>query len=368
MDPEIFFNGRCGMVRYYSVLARELAKRGMRVTVPLLVSESDFIAGRWQFLRTWNRWTPRDALLRIMRRLSKRWYYANVRKGAYDVLLLTSPVFEDEVLRHLPANKPCAMVVHDTMRCVLGPDGLFDPAGPHADRLAYLAARAASVICISEHTKQDLLRLVPGLEGVCTTLYTGNLLGTGLGGIAPREKLPKRYLLFVGERTGRKNFRFTMQALAGWLREQPDLGLVCTGRTNRWEQHALEMYGVQNKIVFIEADDEHLAYLYRHALALIYPSLYEGFGLPVLEAMASGCPVIASRCGALEEVGGDAVCYIDPLDKDSIVKAVRRLAEDRAYAGRLAEAGKQRADCFTLDAMMDRFASHLRQLGERAQP
>ncbi|MFB9863629.1 glycosyltransferase family 4 protein [Rufibacter immobilis] len=354
VDPEIFFYGRCGMVRYYSRLCEELEKRGHTIDLPLVRSNSDFISGKWQRLTALSRLPLGRKVLNKVDVLSKRQYFQRVRGGQYDVVLITSPVFEDEFLKFLPTGKPFVMVVHDTMRCVLGPDGLFDPAGSNADRLAYLIRRAAKAICISNATQRDVLQLSLVPEGQTTVIHTGNLLNVSEVSTASL-KLPERYLAFVGDRTGRKNFRFFILSVAEWMRAQKDLFLVCTGKSNVWEADLLHTLGLKDRVLFVDAPDAVLVDLYKNALALVYPSLYEGFGLPALEAMAVGCPVITSACGALQEVGGEAVQYVDPSDRGSILAGVRAVAENKPYREQLRQKGFSQASRFTLAAMVTAF-------------
>ncbi|BAV07526.1 glycosyltransferase [Filimonas lacunae] len=216
------------------------------------------------------------------------------------------------------------MVVHDTMRCVLGPDGLFDPSGSNADKLAYLTHRASGVISISHTTCKDLADLTGLSETDITTIHTGNLLNTELE-TSNNLSLPSQYLLFVGDRTGRKNFKLFISAITDILQAQLELHVVCTGPCNKWEYDMLCKLQVADKVQFIEANDQVLVSLYKNAKALIYPSIYEGYGLPVLEAMSLGCPVITSRLSSIPEVGKDAVIYIDPYQKISIATAVNQV-------------------------------------------
>ncbi len=359
VDPEIFFNGRCGMVRYYSTLFKELKRRGIHIDLPLLLSGSDFIEGKIQFLeptrkhgRGWNK------LKNLIDRASKQWYRFKLKRGFYDAVFITSPVFEDRFLACLPDNKPSMMVVHDTMRCVLGPDGLYDPSGSNADRLAYLIHRVSTVVSISNQTKTDIISFTGVEEDRIHVIYTGNLLC--LDSERQTAGLPERFLLFVGDRTGRKNFRFFVQAIAQWLREEEDdLHLVCTGQTNKWEQALLEKLGIQERVVFIDAPDDILVHLYKRAVATVFPSLYEGFGLPVLEAMSLGCPVLTSTTGALQEVGGHAVVYADPYNSSSILDGVKSIVNDSELRQELIRAGLAQAGKFTLSNMADLFQKEL---------
>lgn len=363
VDPEIFFNDRCGMVRYYGKVAEELKARGFEIDLPLLVSKSTYISGKFQWLEKIYK-LPFSRRIRIkIDAYSKNSYLKKVKGGDYDLILITSPVFEDAFLKVLPANKKYLMVVHDTMRCVLGPDGLFDPAGSNADRLAYLARRAAKVVCISTIVKDDLLDLCRLEKERLVVIHTGNLLGTGNNAV-PQIILPDKYLLFVGERTGRKNFRYFIQSIGALILQTPDLYVVCTGRCTIWEKDLLESLKITDQVIFIQADDHMLTHLYKKAILLAYPSLYEGFGLPVLEAMALGCAVITSDYGALKEVGGDAVHYVNPGDATSILDGVKKLLTDTKYKEQLVSEGFKQSINFTTDTMMSWFQTEIKQLCE----
>jgi alpha-1,3-rhamnosyl/mannosyltransferase len=108
--------------------------------------------------------------------------------------------------------------------------------------------------------------------------------------------------------------------------------------------------------------DELLPALYRRALALVYPSLYEGFGLPPIEAMASGCPVLVADVTAMPEACGDAALYCDPLDVRSITAAMRRLAEDEVLRARRATAGPARAALYTWEAAAAQVLAVMREV------
>lgn len=163
-----------------------------------------------------------------------------------------------------------------------------------------------------------------------------------LGLAAKRYRLPERFVLTIGGSQPRKNVERLVEA----HRLLPDdmragYPLVVVGA--RWGGRPVAGDVVEAGIV----DDDDLPSLYRLATVFVYPSLYEGFGLPVLEAMASGTPVVAARATSLPEVGGDAAVYVDPTDPDDIAGTLRRVLADASARDALTAAGRERVRAFS---------------------
>ena len=166
----------------------------------------------------------------------------------------------------------------------------------------------------------------------------------------------KEFFLCVGTIEPRKNLQNIIGAFETFIAKNPsdDADLVWVGKMG-WEKRALfdliKERGLTKRIMFHhDVDDEHLADLYRRAIALVYPSLSEGFGLPVLEAMGSGCPVIHSGRGALTEVTGGHELRIKPTEPDSIADAMIRIRDDDELGRRMMDHGRKRAKQFTWKA------------------
>jgi alpha-1,3-rhamnosyl/mannosyltransferase len=160
--------------------------------------------------------------------------------------------------------------------------------------------------------------------------------------------LPEEYLLFVSSLEPRKNIDLLIDALAV---ADIDIPLVLVG-WHGWGDKAwlekIDKGGLKNRIFFTgHVPDPDLAAVYTGATALVYPSFYEGFGLPILEAMACGCPVICSNAASMPEAAGNAALYIDPLDVDSLVHAIETLVPDTQGRQTLKAAGLARARQFT---------------------
>ena len=350
VDPAVFRYGPCGFTRYYGALCHGLRLQGAELRVPLVTTNCDFVAWVSPYTR-WLRRIPR--LPRIMDALSQWFFHREVRSGNYDCILVTSPEFSAALFEH-NSDAHAVMVVHDMMSCVTAPDGLYDAAGPGLASLLYLARRASLVVCISEDTRRALASHGIVDSRRIAVVHTGNLLAAAAPSPAVLS-LPGSFLLFVGERSGRKGFFSMVQALAPLFLEFPKLTLICTGKLRRAELDYLDAHGMAARVQAMVADDSTLVTLYREAVGLVYPSLYEGFGLPVLEAMHYGCPVITTNRGALAEVAGDAALFVDPFDPASIRDAVRTLLTEPQAVEQLRTCGYKQSARFDASTMMQCF-------------
>jgi alpha-1,3-rhamnosyl/mannosyltransferase len=212
--------------------------------------------------------------------------------------------------------------------------------------------RAGSVLTPSEATRRDLLEHypLPGLEARLRVVPEG----WSLGGIEPAplpEGLEPGYLLAVGTIEPRKNYPRLLAAYRLLRQRGGAPPLVVVGRVGWAYGGALDELRAEPGVRLLsDVDDATLRGLYRWAGALAFPSLYEGFGLPLLEAMAEGLPALAGDAGALPELAGDAAVLVDPLNVEAIADGLERVLGDEALRSRLAEAGPRRAAGYSWDA------------------
>jgi glycosyltransferase involved in cell wall biosynthesis len=246
-----------------------------------------------------------------------------------------------------PAGIPSVVTVHDMIH------ERFADRYPTSDPTSRLKAaavqRAAAVICVSERTRRDLLEFLPvPPEKVSVVYHAYRPRSVSAAGEIAQMREP--YLLYVGHRRAYKNFPTLLQALASSEALRRNFRLVCFGggAFTDAEREMLRVLGFRSDaIVQLEGGDDRLANLYSHAAAFVYPSLYEGFGLPVLEAMGHRCPVACSATSSLPEVGGDAVEYFDPTRPEDIAAAILRIAESPANAEDLRVRGAKRVTLFS---------------------
>jgi len=211
---------------------------------------------------------------------------------------------------------------------------------------------ATCVITSSESTRADLIKRIPASAAKVEIIPLG--VGESFRACRPGEcascasnRALRPYLLCVGNRKPHKNLRAAVEVLARLLPEWPGLRLVLAGA--RFEEHdevdaRAAALGVDHAVVARSAvSDDELRCLYSNAEALLFPSLYEGFGLPPLEAMACGTPVVASNRASIPEVVAEAGALLDPSDSDAMAAAVQRIRDDGAWRAMLVERGLARA-------------------------
>lgn len=230
-----------------------------------------------------------------------------------------------------------------------------------------LRRQADRVIAPSEATKADIVRClqinpqrIAVIPWGCDERFHPGGDPEHFDAVQQRYRLPSQYLLFVGTLEPRKNLTTLLHAYA-MLRSDgcgQDLKLVVAGRAG-WLYadifDTVKTLALDEQVIFTGfVADEDLPDIYRGAQLLVFPSLYEGFGLPILEAMASGVPVLTSASASMPEVAGDAAILIDPHDPEAIAAGMARvLAEDRLRQAMI-QKGLARARCFTWESVARR--------------
>ena len=213
------------------------------------------------------------------------------------------------------------------------------------------------MIAISQATARDVeaLARVPANRIVVTHLGVDPVFRpqpeAACAAVRARYRLPERYVCYVGNTMPHKNLARMVDAMARVRRRCGPVPLVIAGVPDKHRpalEAAAARHGLGDGLRLLgPVPDEDLPALLSAAAVFVYPSLYEGFGLPVLEAMACGCPVVTSNRASLPEVAGDAALACDPLDTPAIAEAVATLLTDATAAARLRAAGPLRAAAFT---------------------
>ena len=196
------------------------------------------------------------------------------------------------------------------------------------------------IITPTEFTKKELLEFTHIPEEKVTVIYEASDVATGASRKYPLEY--KEYIMYVGQQSDYKNVKRLGDAHQKLLESHPDLGLVLVGRKNAsaLKNEAYFTKKQYKNIVFTDfVSDDQLNWLYAHAKAYIFPSLMEGFGLPGLEAMGHGTPVVSSNATCLPEVYGDAAIYFNPTNVNDMMRATEKVLSDEKLQTKLAGLG-----------------------------
>jgi glycosyltransferase involved in cell wall biosynthesis len=334
MDATPVISGRTGAARYVNALSAALERLGIDV--------QRFAIGRAPIP------APADVRrVRVPLRVVHRWW-RTVSWPKAETLIGTADVVHATGLTVPPTRVPLVVTVHDI--AALDHPNLH-PARQVREVAAQVAAldRAAVVIASSQATADRLVA-----RGVDNDRITVVPLGLTPSPEAPvgTHGQPVRgpYLLAVGETSSRKGYLTLLLALARTGTDGP-LCVIAgpAGGDEPRIRRAIDELQLQDRVVRLgPVDDGTLAGLYRGALALCFPSVAEGFGLPVLEALGAGVPVIASDLPVLREVGGDAVLFVPVGDDEALANAFDAVSDSRLRT-RLAADGRDRAAAFTWD-------------------
>ena len=227
----------------------------------------------------------------------------------------------------------------------------------HTFRMKYSRACriADEIIAISQQTKQDLIdclnideRRIEVVYQGCHPVFKQRIDAETQKEVRLKYNLPASYMLIVGAIERRKNHELILRAMNVG---KPELPLVVIGRPSEYLKTLMQLiasYQLTDKVFFrypVETCD--LPAVYQSSSLFVYPSLYEGFGIPVLEALTSGVPVITSKGSCFEETGGNAVCYVLPDDADELAAAICRITANSELAAQMAENGRLHAASFS---------------------
>ena len=342
--PEIFTNQRVGGIsRYFHELIVRMQRDGQRPLVLAGLHRNDY-------LRTtrgvWGSYVPKVGKMRIP---------FNRMLGAMIIALQGPTVihrtyYSPEV--YAPRHRGVVTVydmIHELLPDQLGVSSAQIDQAAREKRLA--CERADAIIAISHRTAEDLVTILGLDPGRITTVHLG-LSFAPANMTAPEAGSGARAgLLYVGSRRFYKNFDALLMAYAAspTLRSRHPLVCFGGGPFSDAESQAIAAAGLTSHVSQRDGNDHSLAESYRRAAAFVFPSLYEGFGLPLLEAMSQGCPVLCARAGSLPEVAGPAAVYFNPTDPGDILRTLEETLSNPDKLVDLAQGGHQRAMEFSWD-------------------
>jgi len=237
----------------------------------------------------------------------------------------------------------------------------------------YSARKAKRVFTISSSSKDDIIKAYktpekkvivtyPGIKTILSNKYKA----LSMDDLRKKYGIKQQYILFVGTLQPRKNITRLIEAFS---RIKQDIQLVVVGKKGWLFSEILEApkkFKIEDRVKFLDfVPDEDLPFFYKNAICFVLPSLYEGFGLPILEAMKNGCPVIASNVSSLPEAGGDAALYVNPLDVDDIKKNLELIIHNSELRKGLIEKGYEQVRKFSWEKTAKETLKVLEEVGSK---
>jgi glycosyltransferase involved in cell wall biosynthesis len=344
-DYQLFYGQRIGGAsRIYAELVSELPKLGQSFDIGVIYSNNehlkavsdfpvktfkdyeDFLGGiHFRGKKRIHNTLQKTGIIKNYDAINKRNSIDKLKAQDFDVF---HPTFYDDYFLDHIGKKPFVLTILDLIYEKFRNDTLAEKQTELKKRLS---ERAAHVIAISENTKKDAIEILGIPANKITVTHLGNSINTHSVTRTRTLALPEKYLLYVGGRPDYKNFDRFLKATIPLLKKDKDLHLVCTGFPfTPQEKISFSVKGIDKQLVHLFADEASFSELYQRAICFVYPTLYEGFGIPVVEAFANSCPVVLSNVASLPEVGGDAVIYFNPeSEKDMTEKMEEVISNEK---------------------------------------
>ena len=345
-DHQIFTSQKYGGIsRYFYELVRELDNISeVEYEIPLLVSNNHYISDKrfvdYIELLPNKQFRGKHRIFKLINKPNNIW---KLKQQKFDIF---HPTYYDPYFLKYLGNKPFVLTVYDMIHEKFS--DMFSSTDKTTEQKRLLVEKATKIIAISESTKKDLIELFGTDESKIEVVYLGNSMFPKTD-IKLDFEIPKRYLLFVGGRGAYKNFERFIKSVSQLLTQDKEIFVLCTGG-GKFSSSEIQLFNeleISKQVLQYNLDDDSLAYFYKNALAFIFPSLYEGFGIPVLESFACGCPLLCSDVSSLPEVAGNAACYFDPYNEESIRDAVSRVLNDSKFREELINKGYEQLKKFS---------------------
>ncbi len=278
-------------------------------------------------------------------------FFNAAKKKEYNVVHPT--YYDTSFLKHI-GNTPFVLTVHDMIHEKYAHTDLFKNDSTTSKNKRFLCEKASKIIAVSQNTKKDLIDIFQVDPCKIEVTHLGQSFENRNNKIMHELHLPDRYILFTGQRDGYKNFSRFAEAFAVLHARDKDLHLICTGPLlSETETVLLRKLHVLDSVQHLFVNDQQMKELYSKAALFVFPSEYEGFGIPVLESFACGCPIALSDASSFPEVAGSAGVFFDPKNVDSMVDAVSRILNSEKYRTEKIEEGYLQMQKFSWKKMAE---------------
>lgn len=324
-----------GISRYHMELKKNIENiKDTKIIIPVIFPINKYLY-EYENRKTFsikNKW-----IIRFIKALNRIYTIFIIKQGKFDII---HPTWHASYINYIAKGK-LIITVHDMIHEIYYPNKKKD-----IERKKRSIYESTAIIAISKNTKADILKFYGDIsENKIRVIYHGT---THLPKPERPSKfdVPEKYILFVGKREGYKNAIVLIQAFNQLKLKYQDIELVMVGGGSFQESEKAEMGDIE-KIKQISVTDAELAYLYSNAICFVYPSKYEGFGFPVLEAFDNHCPVVLSNASCLPEIGGDAAMYFEPDNSKELSLCIEKMISDPILRNDFVRKGTEQGKKFT---------------------
>lgn len=355
LDPQIFNDQEFGGIsRYYTEIFSRLSQfEGVSIDIPIVMSKNVYLTESLLLGKQLRRHAYFSSLLSMIgisiRKKTKKIHEMRIfdafKNNDFDLFI---PTYYDPYFLDYIDNKPFVLTVYDMVH-ELFPEYFIDDPHEVVKRKKLLIEKATKIIAVSNNTKKDILKIYPDVDDAkIHVIYHGNSLQINTD---KQIDLPKNYILFVGRREYYKNFYFLVKAIKSLLEKDKSLQLVCAGgdEFNEEEIKFIDDLKLSKQIIQKSFIDSDLGSFYKNAKCFVFPSAYEGFGIPVLESMACGCPIVLTQNSSFPEVAADAGLFFTLNDENDLKNKINLLLEDENLRQSYSERGLLQSKKFDWD-------------------
>jgi glycosyltransferase involved in cell wall biosynthesis len=336
-----------GITRYFCELIKNLPSEH-QFNLSLIFSDNHYIQENREIFKKMN-FLP-DKNFKGKHFIKEKLYFINQIYSRYCISsnnfdLFHPTYYDNYFLKSL--KRPYILTVHDLI-LIKFKDNFFK-YNRIRSQMEIAIKNANRIISVSENTKKDLVEIFNLNPEIIDVIYHG--FNKRSNNKSQTNKIIDnfgRYILFVGNRSLYKNFKTFTESVSKLLKREKGVKLVCVGTpfTNE-EKVLLSNLRIANQTIALNVDNSTLNDLYSNALVFVYPSLYEGFGMPILEAYANNCPVCLSNTSCFPEIAQNAGIFFDPNDHESILSAIEKVIYDNDCSKEIVIAGQNRLASFS---------------------
>ncbi len=365
LDPQIFYSQKFGGIsRIFAEFWSICNKRNdVEIICPLFYCENLHLREyglhpeRFTFLFDKN-YPGKKYITAILKRINRQKTYHHLQKNNFDIFVCT--YFNPYFLNRLH-SKPFVLTVFDMIYEIFPAYFPGDEALKENKKL--LCEKSSRIIAISASTKKDMLRFYPSVaDEKIKVIHLSQSIN--INETATLNWLPEKYVLFIGKRELYKQFDTLLKAMLPVFAMDNNIKIVCAGGgiLTEAETGNLASLNLSDRIIQRSFYDNELSTIYKNAAVFVFPSEYEGFGIPALEAMVCGCPVILSNTSSLPEIAGDAALYFEPNNINELSAAIFKILQDESFTQSLIKKGYDQVKKFSWDKMTNEYLETVKEI------